>query len=196
MRKSIFVTTITFLLLTLACVTVNVYFPAAEVQNAADQIVGEIQGDQSSESGEVPYESRLRRMLLNLPIFERSAYAQADINVSTPNIRALRQSMKNRFASLRPLYDGGVIGEGNDGLLSVRSLDGMSLKDKAAAKKLVKAENKDRDELYLEITKANDLPSDTVSQIRGLFANSWRNNSKDGWWVQKGNDEWIKKGAN
>lgn len=196
MRKPIFVTTITFLLLTLACVTVNVYFPAAEVQNAADQIVGEIHGDDVSEPGEVPHESKLRRMLLNLPLFERSAYAQADINVSTPNIRALRQSMKDRFASLRPLYDGGVVGEGNDGLLSVRSLDGLSLKDKAAAKKLVKAENKDREELYLEITKANDLPSDTVSQIRGLFANSWRKDSKDGWWVQKGNGEWIKKGSN
>ncbi len=196
MRKPIFVTTITFLLLTLACVTVNVYFPAAEVQNAADQIVGEIHGDDVSEPGEVPHESKLRRMLLNLPLFERSAYAQADINVSTPNIRALRQSMKDRFASLRPLYDGGVVGEGNDGLLSTRSLDGLSLKDKAAAKKLVKAENKDREELYLEITKANDLPSDTVSQIRGLFANSWRKDSKDGWWVQKGNGEWIKKGSN
>lgn len=196
MRKPIFVTTITFLLLTLACVTVNVYFPAAEVQNAADQIVGEIHGDDVSEPGEVPHESKLRRMLLNLPLFERSAYAQADINVSTPNIRALRQSMKDRFASLRPLYDGGGVGEGNDGLLSVRSLDGLSLKDKAAAKKLVKAENKDREELYLEITKANDLPSDTVSQIRGLFANSWRKDSKDGWWVQKGNGEWIKKGSN
>lgn len=196
MRKPIFVTTITFLLLTLACVTVNVYFPAAEVQNAADQIVGEIHGDDVSEPGEVPHESKLRRMLLNLPLFERSAYAQADINVSTPNIRALRQSMKDRFASLRPLYDGGVVGEGNDGLLSARSLDGLSLKDKAAAKKLVKAENKDREELYLEITKANDLPSDTVSQIRGLFANSWRKDSKDGWWIQKGNGEWIKKGSN
>jgi hypothetical protein len=92
MRKSMLVTMIAFLTLTLACVTVNVYFPAAEVQSAADEIVGEIRGSQASpsESGDVPHESRLRRMLLNLPLFERQAYAEADINVTTPNIRALR----------------------------------------------------------------------------------------------------------
>ncbi len=197
MRKSIFVTTIAFLMLTLACVTVNVYFPAAEVQDAADQIVGEIRGDQSSSSepGDVPHESRLRRMLLNLPLFERQAYAQADINVTTPNIRALRKSMKDRFASLKPLYEIGVVGEGNDGLLSARSLDGLSLKDKAGAKKLVKAENEDRKELYREIANANDLSPDSASRISKLFANSWRKDSADGWWVQKDDGEWIKKGS-
>ncbi len=197
MRKSMLVTMIAFLTLTLACVTVNVYFPAAEVQSAADEIVGEIHGDQSSSptSGDVPHESMLRRMLLNIPLFERQAYAEANIKVTTPNIRALRQSMKKRFASIKPLYVDGVVGEGNDGLLSVRSLDGLSLKDKAGVKKLVKAENEDRKGLYREIADANDLSPESASRISKLFANSWRNNSKDGWWVQKDAGEWIKKGS-
>jgi uncharacterized protein YdbL (DUF1318 family) len=197
MRKSMFVTMIAFLVLTLACVTVNVYFPAAEVQDAADQIVGEIRGDQSSpsESGDVPHESRLRRMLLNLPLFERQAYAEADINVTTPNIRALKKSMKDRFASLKALFESGAVGEGNDGLVSVRSLDGLSLKDKAGAKKLVKSENEDRKELYREIAEANDLGPDSASRISKLFANSWRKDSRDGWWVQKDDGSWIRKGS-
>jgi uncharacterized protein YdbL (DUF1318 family) len=184
-------------MLTLACVTVNVYFPAAEVQDAADQIVEEIHGDVSapSESGAVPHESMLRRTLKGLPLFERRAYAQADINVTTPNIRALKQSMKERFKSLRPLYEGGVIGEANDGLLQVRSLDGLDLKGKAEARKLVKAENKDREELYSEIAEANDIPPDMVSQIGRLFANSWRKNAEKGWQIQNDDGKWVKKGS-
>lgn len=197
MRKPILVAAIAFLFLTLACVTVNVYFPAAEVQDAADKIVEEIHATQpsSSESNAVPHESMLRRTLRELSLFEGRAYAQVDINVTTPDIRALRRSMKERFASLRPLYENGVIGEGNGGLLIMRSLEGLDLKRKAEAKKLLKAENADREKLYLEITKANDLPPDTVPQIRKLFANSWRKNAAKGWWIQKDDGEWVKKGS-
>lgn len=195
MRKPILVATIAFLMLTLACVTVNVYFPAAEVQDAADRIVEEIHGAQSSssESTGVPHESTFRRNLRELLLFQGQAYAQADINVTTPNIRALKESMAERFKLLAPLYQNGVIGEGKDSLLSIRSLDGLDLKQKAAGGKLVKAENSDRGKLYLEIAKANDLPSDTASQIQKLFANSWRKNAKAGWWIQKDDGEWVRK---
>jgi uncharacterized protein YdbL (DUF1318 family) len=197
MRKLILVVTMTFLVLTLACVTVNVYFPAAEVQNAADQIVDEIHGDTStpSESSAVPHESLLRRALRGLALGERRAYAEADINVTTPNIRALKESMKKRFNSLVSLYDAGVIGEKNNGLLETRSLEGLDLKQKAEARKLIKDENSDRERLYLEIAEANNIPSDRVSDIGKLFANSWRKDAKDGWWIQKDNGEWVKKGA-
>jgi len=195
MRKPILVATLAFLMLTLACVTVNVYFPAAEVQDAADRIVEEIHGAQSSslESTDIPQESMFRRGLREFLLFQGQAYAQANINVTTPNIRALKESMAERFKLLAPLYQNGVIGEGKDGLLSIRSLDGLDLKQKAAGGKLVKAENSDRGKLYLEIAKANDLPSDTASQIQKLFANSWRKNAKAGWWIQKDDGEWVMK---
>jgi len=195
MKKPILIAAVTALLLTLACVTVNVYFPAAEVQSAADKIVGEVRGTSSSstESEAAPQESMLRRSLRSLMLFEGEAYAQADINITTPNIRALKESMKKRFESLKPLYEQGVIGETKDGLVSIQSLDGLGLKEKADAKKLVEAENADRDNLYIEIVKANDLPSDSVPQIKELFANSWRKEAKKGWWIQKDNGDWIKK---
>jgi len=197
MRKPILVVMMTFLLLTLACVTVNVYFPAAEVQNAADKIVDEIRGDVSTPSGSsaVPHESLLRRALRGLPLGERHAYAAADIDITTPNIRALKDSMKKRFESLVPLYDEGVIGEKNDGYLEARSLDELDLKQKAEARKLIKDENSDREKLYLEIAEANNIPSNMVSDISKLFANSWRKDAKDGWWIQKDNGDWVKKGA-
>jgi uncharacterized protein YdbL (DUF1318 family) len=195
MKKSMLVTAIAALVFALACVTVNVYFPAAEVQNAADKIVGDVRGTEtpSSESEETPKESMLRRSLRSLMLLEGAAYAQADINITTPNIRALKESMKKRFESLKPLYEAGTIGETNDGLLSIRSLDGLGLKEKADAKKLVESENADREKLYEEIVKANDLPSDSIPQIKELFANSWRKEAKKGWWIQEDDGDWVQK---
>ena len=195
MRRSILVTTFAALLLTLACVTVNVYFPGAEVQQAADRIVEEVHGSQpsSNQSGAEPKESMLRRTFRGIPLFEGEAYARADIEVSTPNIRALKNSIKERFESLKPLYEKGIVGETNNGLLSVRAPEGLSLKEKAEVNKLVKAENSDRENLYSEIAKANELPPDTVSEIKGLFANSWRKNAKKGWWIQEDDGGWVRK---
>lgn len=195
MKKSMLVVLVSVLMLTLACITVNVYFPTAEVQSAADKIVEDVRASQpsSTEDKSTPKESMLRRSLRSVILLEGYAYAQADIDISTPNIRALRDSIKKRFESLLPLYEKGIIGESKDGMLSIRSLDNLGLKEKGETNKLVKEENKDRENLYLEIVKANDLPADSLSQIKELFANSWRKSAKKGWWIQKDNGDWEKK---
>lgn len=195
MKKPILVAAFSALLMALACVTVNVYFPAAELQEAADKIVEEVHGKQSRsmDSEDVSLQSLLRRMYREIVFLEGTAYAQINIDVTTPTIRALKASMKERFASLKPLYEKGVLGETNDGLLSLRSTEGLDLKEKADAKKLVNAENSDRENLYLEITKANDLPKDTVAQTKEIFAGSWQKNAAKGWWIQKPDGEWVKK---
>jgi len=198
MKKPILIAIVTALLFTLACVTVNVYFPAAEVQSAADKIVGEVRGSQSSATGDEAgaKESMLRRSLRMIIPFERCAYAQADINITTPNIRALKEKMKKRFESLQPLYDQGVVGETNDGLLEIRLVEGLGLKEKADAKKLVEAENEDRENLYAEIIKANDtLSSADLPEVKRLFANSWQKDAKKGWWIQDEDGKWKQKDA-
>ena len=72
MKKPILIAVVSALLLTLACVTVNVYFPAAEVQSAADKIVGEVRGAEppSAEPEAAPQESMLRRSLRSIMLFE------------------------------------------------------------------------------------------------------------------------------
>ncbi len=194
MRKPIFIATLALLVFALACVTVNVYFPAAEIQDAADRIEEEVRGEEASQAGSeaAPIESRLRRMM-RATAFESEAYAQIDINITTPTIRALITSRTKRFGALKPLYESGAIGETNNGMLSVRSIDAMALKDKASVKKLVKAENADRANLYAEIAKANNLAPDILPQIKQKFANSMRKKAKPGWWVQKDNGDWVKK---
>ena len=195
MKSSIMVAVVVALLLTLACVTVNVYFPAAEVQSAAGQIVGEVYGQappSSAPEGQAEH-SMLKRTLRDMLPVAREAYAAINIDISTPNIRALRGSLEERFKSLKPLYEKGIIGITNDGMLAIRSQEGLSLEEKANVNRLVKADNADREDLYAEIAKANNLDPATIPDIKKLFAVEWRAKAQKGWWVQKDNGEWVKK---
>ncbi|MFN3919689.1 MAG: DUF1318 domain-containing protein, partial [Methylohalobius sp.] len=91
-----------------ACVTINIYFPAAAAEKAADQIIRDIQkgapevgGPQSSVTLRSIRFSLLdpsphyRVGLLILGI--SPAYAQADLNIDSPEIRVLKASMQRRF---------------------------------------------------------------------------------------------------
>lgn len=182
-------------LLVASCVTVNVYFPAAAVQKAADEIVEDVRG-----KGEAPApapkqgpSSWLEERLKGFNIGPKEAYAEVNINVSTPAVRALKDSMKNRFGQLKPFYDKGAIGENSAGLLDVRDTAALSLPERGQANSLVQQENKDRQTLYREIATANKLGAEAVPEIQKIFANSWRDQSQAGWWVQNNSGAWEKK---
>jgi uncharacterized protein YdbL (DUF1318 family) len=188
---------LSFLMVFLAsCVTVNIYFPAAAVQKAADEIVQDVrQTDKKEEQkpGEQKQMNMLYQELKKLSLGPAVAHAEIDIEVSTPAIRALKDSMKQRFPRLQPFYDKGAIGENNTGFLENRDLGNLGLKDKADLSRLEEQENKDRNDLYTEIMKANKFGADALPRIQKLFANSWRENSQAGWWIQKDSGEWEKK---
>ena len=104
------------------CVTVNIYFPAAAVQRAADEIVKETWGGPNGTPERVQPQS-LRRfapdwsLSFSLPA---AAFAQeADINVSNPAIRGLKESIKRRSAAIKPYMDKGNAGITQDGLLTI-----------------------------------------------------------------------------
>ena len=183
-------------LLVSACVTVNIYFPAAAVERAADQIVKETWGGpgESPQKGQPPGE-RPAGPSSKIPFAGVSeAYAQEpDINISNPAIRALKDSIRKRSDAIKPFMDRGAIGINQDGLLAVRSTDGLSLKDRAEAQQLVEAENRDREALYMEIAKANNFPQNTVPKIKRIFAKSWIDQAKPGWWIQEPQGSWKKK---
>ena len=179
-----------------ACVTVNIYFPAAAVERAADQIVKETWGG-PAEPAKMPAPQsfnwfsplRLAAMML-----VSEAHAQeADINVSNPAIRALKDSIKARSAAIMPFMDRGNVGIAQDGLLAIRSTDGIDLKQRAEAKQLVDAENRDRENLYAEIAKANGIQKESIPKIKSIFAKSWLDQARPGWWIQDGQGNWKKK---
>ena len=177
-----------------ACVTVNIYFPAAAVERAADQIVKETWG----EPGKTPPKPESRAVEIPFRItslgFVGEAQAQeADINISNPAIRAVKASIKARSDVIKPFMDRGNIGIGQDGLLVIRSTDGLNLKERAEVKQLIDAENRDRDTLYAEIAKANNISPESIPKIKAIFAKSWIEQARPGWWIQDGQGNWKRK---
>lgn len=202
MRRSMLSRVVIFLLIfgLGSCVTINIYFPAAAVEKAADRIVDEVWGGKEGQpappekgSGPQSFINQLFRFALTV-IGPADAFAQeADINVTTPAIRALKDSIKERAGSLQSYLDKGNVGIANNGLLAVRSVEDAGLKDKALIKRLVDAENADRNNLYIEIAKANKFPPEKVKEIGEIFAKSWISQAKKGWWIQDASGRWSVK---
>jgi uncharacterized protein YdbL (DUF1318 family) len=185
------------MVLLVSCVTVNIYFPAAAIQKAADQIVDDVRKapeqkpEQKQEPG--PDKKSLLDRLRFVSFGPAEAQAAVDVNVSTPAIRGLKTALANRFPQLQPLYAKGGIGETNDGLIAVRDTTALSLKEKADVNRLVDEENRDRRALYAEIVRANNLAPAQIPDVQRLFANSWRDKSAAGWWIQQDGGQWVKK---
>ncbi len=182
-------------LLIASCVTVNVYFPAAEVQKAADQIVGDVTGEGGAPSpAPRPGDSSSLGDYFRATGFGvREVQAQMNINVSTPAIRALRDQMKAIWQQLKPYFEKGVVGNDNNGFVGIRDTSGLNLQERNQVANLVDQMNKTRASLYREIAVANKLPPDSVPQIQKIFANSWRDKSPAGWWIQNDAGAWVKK---
>jgi len=178
-----------------ACVTVNIYFPAAAIERAADQIVQETWGEPKEKNKTPPApQSRSGSVPMAALSFVSEAHAQEpDINVSNPAIRALKDTIKQRSGAIKPYMDRGHIGIGRDGLLTLRSADGLNLKERAETRQLIEAENRDREALYAEIAKANGIAKENIPRIKSIFARSWIDQAQPGWWIQDSQGNWRKK---
>lgn len=177
------------IVVSVSCVTINIYFPAEELRGAADRIVDEVYGEKPGPVEKAP-ESPGSSFLPGIGV--KSAYAAQDINVSTPEIRALRADMKVRFDQLAPSLDSGHVGIDARGYLTLRSTDGLGLKQRADIKRLVDAENQDRKRLYQEIARANGFP-DKAGEIEAIFSESWRDKAAKGWYLQDDKGRWSQK---
>ena len=180
-----------------SCLTINIYFPEAEIRKEAEEIVREIRKSEEEKKEDKKNVSGVGEAQKILSDRENSfslvpaAYAQEE--VTNPKIRALKQSLSERFPKLRPFFDKGNIGETNDGFIKIRDESGLNLKEKALLRNLVKDENNDRRNFYTEYAKAKELDPSQVNRVRKIFAERWINEAKAGWWIQKEDGEWIKK---
>ncbi|MEZ4599952.1 MAG: DUF1318 domain-containing protein [Syntrophotaleaceae bacterium] len=194
MKKLNWLLSLTMVAVLLSCVTINIYFPAEEVRNAADRIVNEVWGEGNGKPApeqEPAAESKPSAWLKGL-FGPAAAWAAQDINVSTPEIRAIKQAMKDRTDKLRPYLQAGNIGIGADGLLAIRDTAGLDLRSRGALQRLVTEENNDRLRLYREIARANDFP-DKADEVQSIFADSWRQQAAEGWYLQSKDGSWRHK---
>lgn len=176
-----------------ACVTINVYFPAAEAKAAAKEFVEKVIGDPAQPTQPQPAPPRpddgggmaLRfDPLLLLGIGPAYAQGAPDITLKTPAIQAIQARMEARFdASLRAGFDAGALGFTRDGLVVVRDAAKLQLKDRVAVNQAVADDNRDRKAVYREIAIANGRP-EWEPQIRSVFARQWIDSARSGWWYQ------------
>jgi hypothetical protein len=117
------------------------------------------------------------------------------IDVSTPVIRKIKETLKKRFPKLVPLYEAGALGEGRDGLLAEREKEKLNLKQARDLAALLEAENEDRQNLYAEIARANGIGEEKIPDIGQLFSVEWQKAARAGWWIEKEKDQWEKKPA-
>ena len=120
-----------------------------------------------------------------------NVFASADLEVNTPGVNAIKQSMQARHAQLAVHYASGAVGLTEDGLVALRDAGAVPLAQRQAVNALVAAENNDRNALYAEIANANGHP-EWQAEIRSTFAQRWIQRAQPGWWVQ-GDGTWKQK---
>jgi len=197
MRKPLkWITLAALLALPVACVTINVYFPEAAAQKAAEQFVDKVIGSQAKDMAppveQPPPGTSPGAMLLDLVI--PRAYAQsADINIQTPQIQAIQSRMRDRFANVLAKYcASGAVGFTRDGLVAVRDAAKVPLADSAGVNAAVADENRDRQAVYREIALANGH-AEWEKQIQGTFAAQWIQQAHPGWYYQDASGAWKQK---
>ena len=173
-----------------ACVTINVYFPAAEAQEAAAEFVDKVIGEDDKQDKPAPAkppQASLQPRFNPMSFLISDAQAQeVDITIKTPAIQAIQARMAERFqGSLEKHFDSGALGFGGDGLVAIRDATKVELKDRVAVKELVAEDNRDRKAVYREIAVANGHP-EWEAQIRDTFAAQWVASAHKGWWYQDG----------
>jgi hypothetical protein len=134
--------------------------------------------------------------LLQLAVVAPAAFAQApqaDLQINTPAVTTLRESLRQRFREqLRPYFVNGAIGLTRDGLIALHDANAVPLAQRQQVNALIGAENQDRAALYKEIANANKHP-EWESEIRSTFAKRWAERAPAGWYYQDSNGIWVRK---
>lgn len=181
-----------------ACVTINVYFPEAAAERAADRFIQDvIGGDAARNDKEVSNRvvpERLNPVAAVLDFLIPSAQAQAvDIDIDSPQVNAIKQRMAQRHTQqLSGWFGSGAIGLGNDGLVEIRDRSAVGLDQRRNLEQVVSTENADRRAVYREIAMANGHP-EWEDRIRQTFAQRWIANAASGWHYQDADGNWQQK---
>ncbi len=195
-----------FMLLIASCVTINVYFPAAAAQEAAQEIVDEVLKNKetqqqiknsldpktsmrpSKENSAKPYSLAINLMDFVFPVAHA---AGANLSINTPKINALRNQLKQTHNRLVPYFNKGNIGYADNGLIKIQHNNGLNIKQKSTMKKLLNTANNTLSNLYSEIAKENGHP-EWKGDIQRTFARTWIKQIQGGWMYYQ-NGQWKKK---
>ncbi|HEX5306847.1 MAG TPA: YdbL family protein [Dyella sp.] len=180
------------------CVTINVYFPEAAAQKAADQFIGKVleNAEPAPKTDTPPPPAKPVQpsaMLLDLLVPAAYAGDAPNIRIQTPTTEAIRQRMQSRFqGGLGDWFRSGAVGFTHDGMVAVRDPSAVPLSQRAQLNATVAEENRDRAALYREVASANGHP-EWEAQIRATFAKGWIERAPAGWYYQDASGAWKRK---
>jgi uncharacterized protein YdbL (DUF1318 family) len=127
------------------------------------------------------------------PVPAATAQSQADLQINTPALTSLRESLRSRHREhLRAYYVSGAIGLTRDGLVALRDANAVPLAQRQQLNTLLAADNQERLALYREVARANNHP-EWESEIRATFAKRWIERIPAGWYYQDANGVWVRK---
>lgn len=186
-----------------AVITVNIYFPEKDVKEAYQLLEKELMGTEQKPQETLPRgkpESFLNFELVPFAFAQEAGLPSkiAEIVKKMPDVVNAYREMGARLAEIDRLRESGAVGEGKNGLLTVRE-GSLSPADQ----KLVNQENENRATVMRGMARAivriNRLPENDANmnqvmpQAVDQFAAIRRDAAKKGWWIQDANGNWSRK---
>lgn len=182
-----------------SCVTINVYFPSAAAEKAAERFVGDVLGETGDDSLLFDPLDRSREVIYVasaavLDFLVPSAQAQQpDFKINTPQINSIKSRMAARQKQyLGGWFDAGAIGFSADGLVTIRDRSAVALSERRNLESVVADENRDRKAVYREIAVANGHP-EWEQQVQQTWSQEWIRNARPGWYYQESGGNWKQK---
>ena len=182
-----------------SCVTINVYFPSAAAEKAAERFVGDVLGETVDDSFLFDPLDRSREVIYVasaaiLDFLVPSAHAQQpDFKINTPQINSIKSRMAARQKQyLAGWFDAGAIGFSADGLVTIRDRSAVALSERRNLESVVADENRDRKAVYREIAVANGHP-EWEQQVQQTWSQEWIRNARPGWYFQESSGNWKQK---
>ena len=182
--------------LIVGCITVNVHFPEGAVQKAADDYVRELYKAKAEQEAKPKDTSWNWQAPNSLALVARLFLDQAnakDFSLDSPEIKSIQKSQSGRISKIDKLKKEGIIGETFNGRLQIQKRKKWKPLKMRMAKKLVEAENADRDKLYSAVLRKNKMSSNFLPKVQEKFRKSFQNVSPSGTWVEAAQGSWSQK---
>lgn len=182
-------------LLLVGCAVVNVYvtFPQEKIDKAMEEL--ELQIQPAVPSSETPKEqSRLNpwRFLEPAPLYAETVIT-SEVKTTSSAIDEAKSRRRERLPDIQEYKDKKILGENNEGLLDVRSIEGLDKDQVSTLRKMVKEENNDRMTIYRDIVEINNMVSTEIKRVQAAAAKANRKLAKEGEWIQDEDGAWQLK---
>ncbi len=76
---------------------------------------------------------------------------------------------------------------------AIRNMDGLGGEEIRTVKRLLRAENNDREAMYKELAVANKIDQADIDKIKAIFAKTRKQKAKPDHWHQDEKGKWTQK---